>query len=266
MMNKEERDFLLCPMGNYHASVAKAAGLKLTVESGIGYTGVFSEFRVFESYGWMHYVYGLTHQDDGRYYDTVIPNYWEPTDFDYAGPVKKDYFLFVGRLISRKGLRIAVEVTQRLGKRLLVAGQGDLKDVDGMDLRAPHVEYIGYLDKAQRAEVMSNAIALFVPTMYMSPFEGVHVEAMMCGTPVITSDWGVFTETVLPGFNGFRCRTFDEFKHAALAADKLDSAAIKKWSRATFSLDSVWPRYAYYFDRLQELFGKGWYTEHEYDK
>ena len=55
---KADQDILLCPMGNYQQPIAQAVNL-LTVEPGIGYTGVFSAFRVFESYAWMHYVYGL---------------------------------------------------------------------------------------------------------------------------------------------------------------------------------------------------------------
>ena len=54
---KEARDILLCPMGVYQKPIADAVNL-MTVEPGIGYEGVFSSNRVFESYAWMHYIYG----------------------------------------------------------------------------------------------------------------------------------------------------------------------------------------------------------------
>ena len=53
---KQPQDILLCPMGNYQEPISKAVNL-LTIEPGIGYTGTFSSYRVFESYAWMHYVY-----------------------------------------------------------------------------------------------------------------------------------------------------------------------------------------------------------------
>lgn len=37
---KQEKDFLLCPMGNYNKPIADNVGL-MTIEFGIGYTGVF---------------------------------------------------------------------------------------------------------------------------------------------------------------------------------------------------------------------------------
>jgi glycosyltransferase involved in cell wall biosynthesis len=260
--NSQERDFLLCPMGNYQQPIAQASGLPMVVEPGIGYTGTFSRYRVFESYAWMHYVYGLCNQPDGHYYDAVIPNYWDLADFAAPIPEKPmPYYLFVGRLISRKGLAIAVEVTEKLGAQLIVLGQGDLANVDGMDLRRPHVQHAGTTtDPHARASLMANAQALFCPTTYIGPFEGVHAEAMLCGCPVITSDWGVFTETVRPCVDGYRCRTFGEYVTAAQAAPHLDRAEIRSHARERFSLDTAASLYQDYFARLSDLWGKGWYT------
>lgn len=264
-IQKSERDFLLCPMGHCDEQIAKAAGLELTVESGIGYSGVFAKYRVWESYAWMHYIYGLTKQPDGSWFDTVIPNYWDPSDFDIAANTCRapGYFLFIGRLISRKGLSIAVDATKRMGARLIVAGQGDLSNVEGRDLRAPHVTHVGVADRQLRAELMTQADAVFVPTSYIGPFEGVHIEANMCGTPVITTDWGVFAETVENGVNGFRCSVFNDFLWAMRRVNGMDRVRIREEARKKYSLDAVWPMYAKYFDRLQDIFEAGWYQEHD---
>ena len=56
--NKQPRDILLASMGTYQYNISKHTGVT-TVESGIGYRGVFANYRVFESYCWMHYIYGM---------------------------------------------------------------------------------------------------------------------------------------------------------------------------------------------------------------
>lgn len=73
------------------------------VEVGIGYTGTYSQYRVFESYSHMHYVHGDQHDDNGNFYDTVIPGYHDKDKFYTSKP--EDYFLYVGRLIPRKAIQ-----------------------------------------------------------------------------------------------------------------------------------------------------------------
>jgi glycosyltransferase involved in cell wall biosynthesis len=256
---KQQRDFLLCPMGNYDEPISKAVNL-MTVESGIGYTGVFSKYRVFESYAWMHYVYGLLHQDNGSWYDAVIPNAYDLKDFPYMPIEKSDYYLFLGRLITRKGLQVAIETTERIKARLIVAGQGDLHNVDGRDFsRYDHVEHIGTVDAADRFALMRKARAVFVPTYYIGPFEGVAVEAQLSGTPVITTDWGVFAETVQQDITGWRCRTFGEFVQAALSWQCIDPAACHVWAASHYTTEVIKYQYQTYFDRLYDLWNEGWY-------
>jgi hypothetical protein len=52
-------------MGRYQKPIADALRNIWVVEPGIGYEGVFSQFRAFESYAWMHFIYGMTGQHDG---------------------------------------------------------------------------------------------------------------------------------------------------------------------------------------------------------
>jgi len=123
------------------------------------------------------------------------------------------------------------------------------------------MEHVGTVDIKQRGKLMSKAKAVFVQTQYIGPFEGVHVEAMMCGTPVITTDWGVFSETVLDGYNGFRTRTLGEAMWAAKNVGKLCPHDIRSHAIKRFSINTVRYRYQDYFNQLLGLWGKGWYTE-----
>lgn len=261
LARKQDRDFLLCPMGNYDRPIANAVGL-MTVESGIGYRGVFSKYRVFESYAWMHYIYGLLRQNDGSWYDCVIPNYFDPGDFTYQG-TKDDYFLYIGRLVKRKGLDVAVQVTREIGAKLIIAGQGWLTNKnEGLNITDAHVEHVGSVGPEERKELMGAARAVFVPTYYIEPFGGVAVEAQMCGTPVITTDWGAMSETVLHEKTGFRCRTFDQFVWAAKNIDQIRPIACNEWAVKNYSMNRIQLMYQEYFMQLQDLYKRGWYELH----
>ena len=262
----QPRDFLCFIGGACQKPIADAFPVHQAVEYGIGYEGTFAPYRVFESYAHMHYLYGKQGQQDGRYYDEVIGNYYDPADF--PGPREpKDYFLFVGRLIERKGLHVAAMVAAERGARLLVAGQGVVehgpgyvKAECGWTFEAPYLEYVGTVGVEERARLMGEARALFVPTQYIGPFEGVHAEALLCGTPVITTDWGCFAETVLDGVDGFRTRSLGEMIWAAKECAKLDRATIRERALARWSIDVVRHRYQAFFDRVGSLWdpGGGW--------
>lgn len=244
----QPQDFICLITGTPAQSIAEAFPANMSVEFGIGYSGTFAKYRVFESYAWQHYVYGMQNSDAFAF-DTVIPNYFDTKDFPFE-PVKDDYYLFIGRLTPKKGFQIAQEVCERLGKRLVVAGPGEFSG---------YGEYVGVVGPEKRAELMGKALAVFVPTQYIGPFEGVSVEANLCGTPVITTDWGSFVENVTGGFNGYRCRTLQDFMSAAENVKTLDYLAIYDWAHGKFSSDVVSKQYEQYFNRLNTLWGDGWY-------
>lgn len=255
-------DFLLCTMGTYHKPVADELRGLWVVEPGIGYEGAFAEFRAFESYAWMHFLYGRSGQNDGRWYDAVIPNYFDPEDFPFREQ-KGDYALYVGRLVRRKGLDVAVQATRALGVPLVVAGQGSLENAEeGLHVRDRHVEFVGSVGAERRAELMGRARVLFAPTYYVEPFGGVAVEAQLCGTPVLTTDWGAFSETVLHGVTGFRCRTFDDFLWAADNVRRLRPADCRDWAVNNYSAGRVRWMFQEFFAKIADVGGRGWYELH----
>jgi glycosyltransferase involved in cell wall biosynthesis len=253
----KDTDLILTFAGVCQKEVADAFPNHITVEAGIGYTGVFSKFKVFESYAWMHFVHGLLNDDNGDFYETVIPNYWDPKEFPLAKE-RGDYYLYIGRLIDRKGYRIAQQVCESLGKRLILAGQ-----IDG-EFQG-YGEYIGTVGVEERGKLMSEAIAVFTPTTYLGPFEGTHVEAQLSGAPVITTPFGVYTETVEDGVNGWKCHDFQEFVNAAKWAQTVSDkhrAIIQESARSKWSMDEVAKRYDTYFQQLLRLKEGGWYQEY----
>lgn len=242
-------------------------GRFLVAEPGVGYQGVIPwTHHAYESTAWRHYVYGKNGWD-GRPFDTVIPNYFDPADFPHVNPGGGDFLLFVGRVVLRKGVLEAVEVARRLDMPLVVAGPGPT-EWGGNRIVAPEVtlegcemRYVGVLDTAARAELMASAACLLAPTRYVEPFGGVAVEAMMCGTPVVATEWGAFTETVEPGLTGYLGNTLQTLTDGVLRAIELPTGAIRRAALDRYSLEAVRPRYEAWFDRLETLWGGGYYAD-----
>lgn len=264
---KKPDDFLVITQGTYQRPVDKAVNLFLTVESGIGYRGSYCEFRSWESSYIQYFTYGSEHPREsinGKYYDRVIPNYFDTKDF-YISEEKDDYFLFMGRLIIRKGLTTAIKACMHSGNRLIVAGQPSDEITVEYLKQFPFVEYVGYADAKKRAELMSKATAVFTPSIYLEPFCGVHAEAMLCGTPVITTNFGAFTDYVIDGVNGFKCDTLDDFVQATVKVKSLDSKIIRKTAER-FTLEEVSKQYQKWFEDLHRVYQssvdetvKGWH-------
>lgn len=254
---KQKNDFILPFWGGGVRPVCDAHPDLITVEPGIGYAGGhWAKWKVFESYAIMHAYQGLECVGTCKqsWYDVVIPNYFDLSEFEYAPEKKEDYFLFLGRVYSGKGIDIAVQVTEKIGAKLVVAGQNPENRTF-----PEHVEFVGYADVEKRKRLMSRAKASFVASTYLEPFGGVQVENLISGTPTITTDWGAFVENNPHGVTGFRCRTFADFIDAANRIDEIDPAVCRKYGEQ-FSLEKIAPRYEKFFqDVLNVYTGEGWY-------
>ena len=272
-------DFLLCWWGLGHKPIVDAvADLKpIVVEPGIGYPVTFAPYRVFESYSKLHLVKG---QIDARYQiykkykdtvpeiaawdasqlvpythhdwqDDVIPNYFDPDDFQIPVPShedREDFILFIGRLTRTKGLEVAMRVADKVGMPLYVAGQGDFKEGMGWD---PYdcVKILGTIDVDERRDLIARARAGICASLFPEPFCGVHVEMGLGGLPVLTTDVGVFTETVIDGRNGWRCKEFNDFVIAMAQIQDIDPKICHDMAM-DYQMDRVVLRYQEYFERI----------------
>lgn len=242
-------DIIGLTMGSAQAAIAQAFTDHVIAEVGVGYEGIVDgTHRCYESEAWRHWLWGKHGVTDGRWYDTVIPNAYDPDELTFNAD-KGDYLLFLGRHIPRKGVDVVAELAKN--HRVLSAGPGG---------PIPGVEYLGVVRGAEKTELLAQARAVLVPTQYIGPFEGVTVEAMLSGTPVITSPFGAFTETVCDGISGFRCHTLSEFQAAAGRVDDLDPKAVRQWAMDRYTLDVVAPQYDQWLRRLGTLYDKGWYS------
>lgn len=234
--------FLLCTQGSYHQSISEEFQLFLTVEPGVGYSGTVNRLAAFESNFLRSYIAGArcggNSSDDGDFYQRVIPNYFDLDEFPFVEKPKGDYFIFMGRVIHRKGWHIAKDVAKAFGIKIKIVGQCDKDLPDGIK-NEPLVEYIPSVGSKERAELLGNALVTFVPTLYYEPFGGVSIESMLCGTPVVTTDFGVFPETIVPGVSGYRANNFSDFVNMTMEAMKLDRKVVRKFADSRYSMEVV---------------------------
>lgn len=242
-------DVICIIAGRCQQAIVEAFPNNISLEWAVGYEGILNNtHHCFESRTWQHFIYGRNGVNDGRFFDTVIPNSFDIKDFAYGG-VKNDYILFLGRMIPRKGLAIVEEVAKK--HRVFTAGQGDM--------RVSGAEHLGVLKGSEKAQWVSGAKALICPTTYIEPFGGVAVEAMLSGTPVLSTDFGAFVETNIHGETGFRCNTLREFLEAAEKVGNLNSVYIRERAQSLYSLEAVAPQWKRWYDQVGTLYGRGWY-------
>jgi glycosyltransferase involved in cell wall biosynthesis len=178
----------------------------------------------------------------------VIPNAFSPSEFEFSDQ-KQDYLLYLGRISADKGIHLAIQMAQQHGKKLIVAGPGDLRSLNYAQVPA-HVEMFGYADVEQRKKLLRDASALIAPTYYVEPFGNIVVEALMSGTPVITTDWGGFVDTNVEGVTGFRCRNFAEFVAAVGKIPDISNQACRDWALQNYSETVVHNKFDQYFQNL----------------
>lgn len=250
---KQPGDFILCFYGQENRLAAEANKDLTIIEPSIGYTvdAIFAPYRVFTSYAHMHFYYGKAGMlMNPSWSDAVIYNAISASDFEYSD-IKDDYILFFGRIIEHKGIHIAIQATQAAGKKLVIAGPGDLFHLNYHSV-PDHVQVVGVCNADQRKKLMSKARAIIGPTYYVEPFGNMIPEGYMSGTPAITSDWGGFTETVIPGVTGFRCREFKEFVSAIANVEFIDPAACRNWAMANCEDLVVHEKFNRYLKKIQD--------------
>jgi glycosyltransferase involved in cell wall biosynthesis len=228
----------------------------IDVESGIGYPTTFLPYRIYESAAWMHRDQGKNGRE-GNNYEWIIPNYFVKEDWP-AGTGEGDYVLFMGRIGESKGCSTVLELAKRLPHlEFILCGQGDPNPY----LESPNIRFHPPVQGKERGPLMANARIVLMPSNFVEPFGGVAVEAMMCGTPVATVNYGAFLETVQQGITGWRCRVLNEWIRAIELAPDLNRNLIRQCALADYSLEAVGPMYDKAFRQIQGLYtGSDWYT------
>jgi glycosyltransferase involved in cell wall biosynthesis len=110
------------------------------------------------------------------------------------------YLAFAGRIDPWSGAPLAIEIAERAGVpvRLAAVEQQPAGEYFESAIRpllsGSRVEYLGVLSADERAELLSGALALIVPSDAPAPFDLVGLEALACGTPLLYRGYGALEE------------------------------------------------------------------------
>ena len=149
------------------------------------------------------------------------------------------YLLFFGRIHPHKGVREAIDVAQRVGIKLMIAGIIQDQDYFATEVE-PHidgrtVEYLGSVGPDQRADVLGNALALLHLISFEEPFGLSMVESMACGTPVIAFPRGSIPEVIRHGETGYIVEDVEHAVDAVAALRSIDRSACREDVEQRFS-------------------------------
>ncbi|OPA77777.1 glycosyl transferase [Paenibacillus selenitireducens] len=124
---------------------------------------------------------------------------------------KHGYLLFMGRIIRNKGVLHAIEVAEKTGKKLIIAGPVKAphffrREVKPRIQKNANIQYVGPVGGKLKQQLLKHAECVLFPTLWDEPFGLVMIESMACGTPVLALGNGAVPE-VLSGFPNLICNT-----------------------------------------------------------
>lgn len=120
---------------------------------------------------------------------------------------------FLGRLSPEKGLEVLLDVGDRLGISVLVAGEGHDGYVAELRDRHPAARFVGHVPAR---DFLDRVDLLVVPSVWDEPFGRVVADAKAAGVPVLISDRGGLIEAA--GAAAATFRSFSPYDPAALEA------------------------------------------------
>lgn len=186
----------------------------------------------------------------------VIYNSIDVGSYPFNGSYRKTFLLFLARISYEKGPHLAIEVAKKLGRRLVIAGNVHPVDEEyfttmvlpGID--GDNIKYAGEADYQQKRELLLQADCLLAPITWAEPFGLFFIEAMACGTPVITFNRGSAPEVVKHGETGFVVETVDEMAEAVDYIRQISREHCRKYVQQHFDIPRMTNDYLKAYERV----------------
>lgn len=132
-------------------------------------------------------------QDKIRHLPYVLP-----AEVFHYRDANEGYLLFLGKLEPLKGIRVLLQACRLMPKvKVILAGRVEEPLASELPaLLSPNVQYVGLKQGEELQQLLYNALAVVLPSLWYENQPFSILEAFACGKPVIASNLGGMTELV----------------------------------------------------------------------
>ncbi|MGH9523781.1 MAG: glycosyltransferase family 4 protein [Terriglobales bacterium] len=179
-------------------------------------------------------------------------------DFPPPSSQRDDYLLWVGRICEEKGAHVAIEVAERAGLPLVIAGRVHAysyhQDYYQREI-APRIDGRGvrFVDSPsfwEKLKLLRHARTVLVPSLVEETSSLVAMEAGACGTPVIGFRRGAIPEIVQEGVTGFVVNSAEEMIDAIPRTGEIDPEDSRDHIKRNFSAARMADDYERMYERI----------------
>ena len=174
----------------------------------------------------------------------VVHNSLDTRDIPFREE-KDDYLIWLGRMSPDKAAHKAIDIARESGRRIVVIGKCSEPDeqayfdAEVKPRLGPDVDYHGEIEPDEKYDLLCGAAAFVFPLQWEEPFGMVLIEAMACGTPVLSLTRGAVPEVVVDGVTGFVRQDAGELTELLDRLDDIDPRACRRHVEENFSPEKM---------------------------
>lgn len=173
---------------------------------------------------------------------------------------KSDYILWIGRICEEKGPHVAIDVAERAGVPLIIAGDVypfsyhqkyfAREIVPGLERAKVKIQFVQRPSFEQKVSLLRRAKAVIQPALVDETSSLVAMEAMACGTPVVAFRRGALPEVVAEGETGFIVDTADAMAECISGVHEIDPQACRQRAENRYSAQRMADEYEALYERV----------------
>ncbi len=187
-------------------------------------------------------------------YLRTIYNGTDTSVFEFSD-MPEGFLLYTGRIAEEKGVKQAIQVARESNQRLLIIGPVSHHNQGYFDQYVkPQLDdqilYLGRIDQDHLPKYYQKAKAVLTPVQWEEPFGLTTVEAMACGTPVISLRRGAAPELIVHGKTGFVVDSISEMVAAVKKLDRIKRQECRDHVVRKFAVEQMVDNYEQAFREL----------------